>query len=141
MTEELTVGEIEDFLMHHGVKGMKWGHHTGGGGGVDRATRKAARVDASIARGQAKLDKNGGKAGKTYAKILGKNFVDNLATNIGTQSAARLTKNHVGVQAGITLVGSAVNMGLNIRDIRAIADVHRAVKANKAAGRAPGQGA
>lgn len=59
--------QVEDFLEHHGVVGMKWGKHKSGGNKSDiKSARKAVRKEMySDARASVKANK-----GKTIASAL-----------------------------------------------------------------------
>lgn len=46
MSDEITVGDINDYLEHHGVKGMKWGHHSAQTSGSGPARKSRAELKA-----------------------------------------------------------------------------------------------
>lgn len=65
MSDELTVGDITDYLEHHGVKGMHWGHHSsqasgssgssGSSGGRSLPTRAELRAKNRVDKAKAKV--------------------------------------------------------------------------------------
>lgn len=112
--------EVDDFLEHYGVPGMKWGKRQAGETSSDRrnANRKTLKDF-----GDKRLAANGGSAKKAVAKSVGKMAGVNFAVNslVGALPAGKL-------KAGAVAVGMVVQLGSmakGINEIRAINESRR----------------
>lgn len=108
MTDNSDVGlydPVDDFLEHHGVKGMRWG----------KRKSKEERISASTARGKSKYE--GKSGGRIVAEIAGKELAREIALIAGNTAVSKLSKNP-SVRAGAQLVGSAINLTILVKDIQ-----------------------
>ena len=112
-----------DELEHFGVKGMKWG--------VRRAANKASRTEARIARGNRRLERSGGSAGKAYAKVAAGNFVKSALIGATGELAARALGNTPQVRNGVRFVAQMAGLGVLVQDVNTARGIHQAKQASK----------
>lgn len=115
--------EVDEFLEHYGVPGMKWGRRKAG---ETPESRRAANRNTLKEFGQDRLARNGGSRGKAVAKSIGKMAGVNMAVNtlVGSLPAGP-------VRTGGIIVGSLIqlgSMGKGINEIRAVNEARRAAE-------------
>jgi hypothetical protein len=113
--------EVDEFLAHYGVPGMKWGKRKAG---ETKASRKAANRKTLKEFGDKRLAVNGGSSKKAIAKSVGKMAGVNFAVNT---LVANIPPGKV--KLGVAAVGTVVQLGSmakGINEIRAINESRRA---------------
>lgn len=112
--------DVDDFLAHYGVPGMKWGKRQAG---ETKESRKEANRETLKKFGEGRLAKNNGSGGKAIAKSVGKMAGINFAVNVlvGALPAGP-------VRMGAAAVGTVLQVGSmakGINEIRAINEARR----------------
>lgn len=149
-----TVSDVDEFLAHIGVKGMKWGvrkarpmsmHPRGGsiGGGQGLARRAvpaaapaarggSTRQQRRIASGQAQINRYGSTK-SAVLHLAGRYTAESIVLNAAGMATRAIPNKTVamGAQAAI----GAIGVGVAIRDINAGVKLAQASKANKGSSR------
>lgn len=112
--------ETDAFLAHHGVLGQKWGQHRARAKELRSVERqgKLGRREAALRR----IDSSNGSKGKAVAKVVGKNILFNILTNVGATVVSKAIpdpagKNLVRLAAGGAQLGQAIVDGNRIYNI------------------------
>lgn len=109
---------VDEFLAHYGVPGMRWGRRTG----ETRADVREANRKTLNEAGQERLKNSGGSAAKANWKSIGKLALTNVVTNLGATAINTVAKNNPAVVAGTTVIGTVlqgVALGKTINEVRA----------------------
>jgi hypothetical protein len=140
--------EVDEFLKHFGIKGMKWGVRKARPvSGMGRSGRSSAYVPATrivapapvvrssrprgIAAGQARID-HSTSTGKAILGVAGRFMVEGVLVNAAGLAASKIPNSSVrmGAEAALGVVGLAVT----VKSINDGVNIARAASANKKAG-------
>lgn len=117
---------VDNFLEHYGVKGMRWGVMKST---ETRANRKKANRKTLEKAGERRLKDNDGSRGKAISKSIGKSLSVNLVTNMGARAVTSAFGNNPSVALGasaVALVIQGVAIGKTVNEIRAVNEASRA---------------
>jgi hypothetical protein len=110
----------DEYLEHHGVKGMRWGVRRQATKLGQMLSNKTAKGHSGIeATGRNKLKKAGGNEGAAYVKVAAKATAIHFATNIGANVAISALKNNPSAQLAVSAGASAIkaaNLGVALHD-------------------------
>jgi len=121
--------DIDDFLQHYGVAGMRWGHRTGGAAGPSRSERKAAKKEArneedrNIVAARIRMERRAGalnnKAALTYTATTKKG---REAAEKAYDKAAKTAINHPDNDTAAKMthgekVGNRLALGISLGSI------------------------
>lgn len=117
--------EVDDFLAHYGVPGMKWGKRRAG---ETAESRKKDNRKTLKKFGKERLAANGGSKKKAIAKSVGKSLALNFVTNSATMAVSSLAPNNPTLRAGVSLAAlviQGVGIGKTVNEIRAVNEASR----------------
>ena len=123
MSSLMTYGEIDDFLAHYGVKGMKWGVRRSSSSGTSGSTNKTASRPAVKSMSDDELRRRinriqmerayntlteqqtaSGKAkAKEFGKMLLKDIVVSSAKEIGKEIFKQILKDQIKKRTGLDI--------------------------------------
>lgn len=109
--------DVDNFLEHYGVKGMKWGKRN-----------RVANREILRKAGHERLANSGGSAVKANWKSVGKAAAVNAVTNVGGTAIIQLSRGNPTVRTGVTLIAGAIQIGAmakSINEIRAVNEAQR----------------
>lgn len=122
------MAEVNVFLAHYGVPGMKWGKRGGSPSAAGNKIRD--RRAAVVAKGTAQIQK-AGSPGKAAAHVAKRTVGNAVLIKVGAktlQSVASATNMHPVVS---TIIGSVEKGALGANTMAALKDLNAIDKANK----------
>lgn len=146
MAEILTVGDIENYLEHHGVRGMKWGHHSantsggssgGGSGHIGNAKKEVKQElhnwnESRIAKGQQLMGPKG-KGSHAALRIAGQHIAGKVLV-IASHMAINALPMNPATKRGLHSVGRLASTAVDLRTINNSVKVGQAINRNKKSG-------
>ena len=115
----------DEYLEHHGVKGMRWGVRRQATKLSQKLANRTAKGHTGIeVVGRHKIKASGGSRNVALAKTAGRTAAVNVLTNVGANLAVKALHNNPSAAAAISVGASlvkTVNLGVGVRDTVGIA--------------------
>ena len=110
----------DEYLEHHGVKGMRWGVRRQATKFSQKLANRTAKGHTGIeVTGRHKIKAAGGSRNMALAKTAGRTAAVHVLTNVGANLAVNALHNNPGAAAAISVGASlvkTVNLGVGVRD-------------------------
>jgi hypothetical protein len=128
-----TINEVDDFLEHFGVPGMKWGrrkasYNDTAGGGSSRMTGTPTAQGPTRGEKYLNSTKNAGSQKKAIAKTVGKTLAINYVLNAASKTAAITLKDHPSARKGAQAALALLGVANTVSGIQKTASIHNAAK-------------